>query len=85
MKHCSYHVVLPQGILNLSLLSLCLLSNSGLSGHVSSATRRLQPQSERYQLIKAHASSGEITGEHFQSQEYLVPKVVLSLNLAARP
>ena len=40
---------------------------------------RLQPQNERCQLIKAHMSSGEITGEHFQSLEYLVQKVVLSL------
>ena len=35
----------------------------------------LQPEkNERCQLIKAHMSSGEITGEHFQSLEYLVQK-----------
>ena len=28
---------------------------------------RLQPQTERCQLIKEHMSPGEITGEHFQS------------------
>ena len=34
----------------------------------------LQPKNERCQLIKAHMLSGEITGEHFQSLEYLVQK-----------
>ena len=31
MKDCRFRVVLLRGILNLSLLSMCLLSNSGLS------------------------------------------------------
>ena len=40
----------------------------------------LQPQNERCQLIKARMASSELTGEHFQSLEYLVQKcVVLSL------
>ena len=41
----------------------------------------MQPQNERCQLIKAHMSSVEITGEHFQSLEYLVQNVVLSVSL----
>ena len=34
MKECRYRFVLLRGILNLSFLSVCLLSNSGLSGCV---------------------------------------------------
>ena len=45
--------------------------------------RHSQPQNERCQLIKAHLSSEEITGEHFQSLEYLVQKCGTFSNLAA--
>ena len=44
---------------------MALRSNTRQSG--LSAWWCLQPQNERCQLIKAHMSSGEITGEHFQS------------------
>ena len=37
MNDCRYRVVLLRGILNLLLLSMPLLSNSGVSGCVSSA------------------------------------------------
>ena len=46
--------------------------------------QHLQPQNERYQLIKAHMLSGEITGEHFQSLEYLVQKCGTFANLVAQ-
>ena len=44
----------------------------------------LQPQNERCQLTEAHMSSGEITGEHFQSLEYLVQKCGPFSNLVAQ-
>ena len=46
--------------------------------------RYLLPQNERCQLIKAHVFSGEITGEHFQSLEYLVQKCGTFSNLVAQ-
>ena len=46
-------------------------------------TWRLQPQNERCQLTKAHMSSGEITGERFQSLKYLVQKYGTFSNLGA--
>ena len=45
---------------------------------------RLRPQNERYQLIKGHMLSGKITGEHFQSLEYLVQKCGTFSNLVAQ-
>ena len=45
---------------------------------------RLQLQNERCQMIKAHRSSGEITGKHFQSLEYLVQKCVVLSDLVAQ-
>ena len=47
-------------------------------------TWHLQPQHERCQLIKAHMSSGEIIGEHFQSLEYLVQKCGTFSNFVAQ-
>ena len=44
----------------------------------------LLPQNERCQLIKAHVFSWEITGEHFQSLEYLVEKCGTFSNLVAQ-
>ena len=44
----------------------------------------LQPQNGRCQLIKAYMPSGEITGEHFQSLEYLVQKCGTFSNLVAQ-
>ena len=46
---------------------------------VCMTAKKFTAQNERYQLIKAHALSGEITGEHFQSLEYLVQKCGISL------
>ena len=60
-------------------------SHTFTTGQLSTArilflvSQRLQPQNERCQLIKAHRSSGEITGEHFQFKEYWCKSVVLSL------
>ena len=42
------------------------------------------PQNERCQLIKPHMLSGEITGGHFQSLEYLVQKCGTFSNLVAQ-
>ena len=47
--------------------------------YLCTSVQRLEPQNERCQLIKAHMSSGEITGAHFQSLENLIQKVVLLL------
>ena len=44
----------------------------------------LQPQNERCQLIKAHMSSGEITGEHFQSVWNIWCKRVVFSNFVAQ-
>jgi len=45
---------------------------------------RLQPQNKRCQLIKAHMSSGEITGDHFQFLKYLVEKGGIFSNLVSQ-
>ena len=61
---------------------MALHSNTRKSG--LSAWWRLEPQNERCQLIKADMSSEEITGEHFQSLEYLVQKYGTFSNLVAQ-